>query len=267
MIKFNDYLIEEAVEYNISNNKPLSECLFRRESEMFSKYFQYLKENKDKLELNEFDLALLETDIGEKGIYEGEEVWLDLPFVEASLKDLSLDRLIKIGFERITKGSKIERAIEVLKDIIDIKLKETGSTVKKPRLRHALGWYAAEVSDVYKLDSKGLANSFIKKHPEYKMTESINEEEKVELNKPKRGGPKKFYVYVKDPQTGNVKKVTFGDTSGLKAKINDPKARASFAARHKCAQKTDKTSPGYWACRLPRYAKQLGLEGGGGGFW
>lgn len=99
------------------------------------------------------------------------------------------------------------------------------------------------------------------------MVDEVMEEKDVELNKPKRGGPKKFYVYVKDPQTGNVKKVTFGDTSGLKAKINDPKARASFAARHKCAQKTDKTSPGYWACRLPRYAKSLGLEGGGGGWW
>lgn len=265
MIKFNDYLIEEAVEYNISNNKPLSECLFRRESEMFSKYFQYLKENKDKLELNEFDLALLETDIGEKGIYNGEEVWLDLPFVEASLKDLSLDRLIKIGFERITKGSKIERAIEVLKDIIDIKLKETGSTVKKPRLRHALGWYAAEVSDVYKLDSKGLANSFIKKHPEYKMTESINEEEKVELNKPKRGGPKKFYVYVKNDK-GNVVKVTFGDPD-LSVKFSDEGARKNFAARHNCAEKKDRTKAGYWSCNLPKYASDLGLSDGGNFYW
>jgi len=47
--------------------------------------------------------------------------------------------------------------------------------------------------------------------------------------------------------------------SGLSSKINDPEARASFAARHDCANKTDKTSPGYWSCRLPRYAKQLGL--------
>src|SRR6056300_658319 len=55
------------------------------------------------------------------------------------------------------------------------------------------------------------------------------EEDEPELNKPKRGGPKKFYVYVKDPSTGNVKKVTWGDTTGLKAKINDVAARKSFA--------------------------------------
>jgi hypothetical protein len=88
----------------------------------------------------------------------------------------------------------------------------------------------------------------------------------VELNSPKRGGNKKFYVYVKNDK-GNVIKVEFGDTSGLKAKINDPEARKSFAARHQCDQKKDKTKPGYWACRLPYYAKQLGLSGGGNFFW
>lgn len=87
------------------------------------------------------------------------------------------------------------------------------------------------------------------------------ESEEVELNKPKRGGSKKFYVYVKNDK-GNVQKVEFGDTSGLKVKINDPEARKSFVARHKCHEKKDKTKPGYWACRLPRFAKSLGLSGG-----
>lgn len=89
----------------------------------------------------------------------------------------------------------------------------------------------------------------------------------VELNKPKRGGPKKFYVYVKDPSTDRVKKIAFGDTTGLSAKINDPEARRSFAARHKCSEKKDKTKAGYWACRLPRYAKLLGLKGSYSGYW
>ena len=94
----------------------------------------------------------------------------------------------------------------------------------------------------------------------------MEEDEKVELNVPKRGGPKKFYVYVKNDK-GNVVKVTFGDTSGLKAKINDPEARKSFAARHNCDTANDKTTPKYWSCRLPYYAKQLGLSGGGKFFW
>jgi len=95
----------------------------------------------------------------------------------------------------------------------------------------------------------------------------ISEEKDVELNKPKVGGPKKYYVYVKDPSTGNVKKVTFGDTTGLKVKLNDKEARKSFAARHDCENQKDKTKAGYWSCNLPRYAKQLGLSGGGNFFW
>jgi len=86
------------------------------------------------------------------------------------------------------------------------------------------------------------------------------------LNKPKRGGSKKFYVFVRKPG-GGIKKISFGDTTGLKAKINDPKARKSFAARHKCAQANDKTMAGYWSCRLPRYASMLGLKSNFTGFW
>jgi hypothetical protein len=92
------------------------------------------------------------------------------------------------------------------------------------------------------------------------------EETDVELNKPKRGGSKKFYVYVKN-EKGNVVKVSFGDDTGLQAKINDKEATKSFVARHQCDTKKDKTTPGYWACRLPMYAKELGLEGGGDYFW
>ena len=95
----------------------------------------------------------------------------------------------------------------------------------------------------------------------------IEEEKQPELNKPKAGGPKKYYVYVKDPKSGNIKKVSWGDTTGLKIKLNDKEARKSFSARHNCPAKKDKTKPGYWACRMPYYAKQLGLSGGGNFFW
>jgi len=99
------------------------------------------------------------------------------------------------------------------------------------------------------------------------MVEYITEEDNKELNKPKRGGPKKFYVYVKDPKSSNIKKVTFGDTTGLSVKFNDDNARKSFVARHKCETQNDKTSAAYWSCRLPKFAKQLGLSGGGNFFW
>lgn len=96
------------------------------------------------------------------------------------------------------------------------------------------------------------------------LMEEINEADyrgrNVDLNKPFRtpGGPKKFAVYVKSPK-GNVKKVTFGDP-GLRVKNANKKAAKSFRARHKCDQKKDRTTAGYWSCSIGRYAKQLGLS-------
>ena len=86
------------------------------------------------------------------------------------------------------------------------------------------------------------------------------------IGKPKRGGSKAYYVYVRDPKTKRIKKVSFG-SGGLRAKINNPKARKAFAARHKCSQKNDRTKPSYWSCRLPRYAKALGLGNNKNTFW
>jgi hypothetical protein len=107
---------------------------------------------------------------------------------------------------------------------------------------------------------------------EYESEELILEADKKKkknppLNQPKRGGSKKFYVYVRDPKTKNIKKVSFGDTSGLSAKINNKKARQAFSKRHNCPKKKDKTSPGYWSCRLPRIASKLGLKSTFSGYW
>lgn len=93
----------------------------------------------------------------------------------------------------------------------------------------------------------------------------LSEEADKPIGKPQRGGPKKFYVYVKDGD--KVKKVTFGGTTGLSVKLDDPEARKSFSARHNCPAQKDRTTPAYWSCNLPRYAKQLGLKGGGNFYW
>jgi hypothetical protein len=105
----------------------------------------------------------------------------------------------------------------------------------------------------------------------FEEQEIINEEAKkpanVKLNKPTRSsGPKKYQVYVKNPKTGNIKKISFGDLKGgLTTKINNPAARKSFVARHKCSTKKDKTKAGWWSCRIPRY-KNL-FSGTYSGFW
>jgi hypothetical protein len=81
---------------------------------------------------------------------------------------------------------------------------------------------------------------------------------KVTLNKPTRGDVKKFKVYVKDPKTGNVKKVNFGHggTSAkragqktMKIKKSNPARRKSFRARHHCENPGPKTKARYWSCR------------------
>lgn len=72
----------------------------------------------------------------------------------------------------------------------------------------------------------------------------------VSLGKPflTPDGPKKRAVYVRNKK-GNVVKVNFGDKK-MKIKKGNPKRRKSFRARHKCSQKKDRTSAGYWSCKF-----------------
>ena len=170
MLKFKQFIsetaIEEAIHYNIQNNIPLIESIFRYGSDNYFKYFNILRslhQNNEITEelLTEELLDFLESDLGTFVEYEGEQVPLD----------------------------------------------------------------------------------FI----------MIDEEDTPELNVPKRGGTKKYIVYVKNPETGNIKKIQFGDTTGLTAKYNNPERKKAFAARHDCKNQNDKTSRAYWACRINRY--------------
>ena len=184
MIKLKNILTEAEVSkelwYHVQNDISLEECVFRYGSK---KYFLIMNEAKSLMkEGYEFDWktkALLETDLGNFGIFEDEEVPLDFPLITEAKK-------------------------------------------KK------------------------------KKDPP--------------IGKPKRGGSKAYYVYVRDPKTKRIKKITFG-SGGLKAKIRNPKARKAFAARHRCKTANDRTTARYWSCRLPRYAKLLGLGSNMNTFW
>ena len=91
--------------------------------------------------------------------------------------------------------------------------------------------------------------------PEDELWEAEYRGRKVPLNKPMRGDVKKFKVYVKDPKTGNVKKVNFGHggTSAkrktMRIRKSNPARRRSFRARHNCANPGPKTKARYWSCR------------------
>lgn len=81
---------------------------------------------------------------------------------------------------------------------------------------------------------------------------------KVPLGKPMRGDVKKFKVYVKDPKTGNIKKVNFGHggksarragQKTMRIKKSNPARRKSFRARHHCDNPGPRTKARYWSCR------------------
>ena len=164
--------ISEGMQYHIDNKIPLTEVVYRPLSEGF---MGLMKEARTLYSLGLYEAIteeerdVLQSNLGDVGVYEGKEVPLDMPMLEEQELD----------------------------------------------------------------------------EAEYKGKE-------VDLGKPKKGGPKKYYVYVKNPKTGNVKKVSYGSPD-MKSNWNDPEARKSFAARHKCAEKKDKTSPGYWSCRSHRH--------------
>jgi hypothetical protein len=77
------------------------------------------------------------------------------------------------------------------------------------------------------------------------------------LGKPKRGGSKKFYVYVRCK--GRVKKISFGSPD-MPLRISEPDRRRSFVARHKCKQAKDRCTPRYWSCRIGRYPHLTGAK-------
>ena len=73
--------------------------------------------------------------------------------------------------------------------------------------------------------------------------------EEPELNSPKRGGKKKYIVYVKNPKTNNVNIVRFGDPN-MEIRRDNPKRLKSFRARHKCSTRDDPTTASYWSCKM-----------------
>lgn len=84
--------------------------------------------------------------------------------------------------------------------------------------------------------------------PETELWEAEYRGRKVSLGKPMKGDVKKFKVYVKDPKTGNIKKVNFGDPN-MRIKKHIPGRRKSFRARHNCANPGPRTKARYWSCR------------------
>ena len=171
---------------------------------------------------------------------------MNVPFIVQKIKDLEkslnedrkynqeellrLDLIARRRFDCDYEKCTDEQKSEVLKDKVKVGVKEALQELKK---------------EIDEAEFKG---------------------KDVPLNKPKRGGSKAYYVYVRDPKTKKIKKVSFG-SGGLRAKIKNKEARNAFAARHNCKNKKDRTKAGYWSCNLPRYAQALGLGANMNTFW
>lgn len=259
---------------HIREGVPFTESMFRYGSEAYFEtvnlgrqlYRAGLIENLD------WESAdLFESELGERVKLKGVgEVYLDAPFMEdeeleegpagwlagaaliASIWGVN-NHFAQQAYDASPQLQKLTAYLEVAKQHNDSRMiDQLEDRIANHKLRLELGYGDVKGSDgeaikvVY--DKEGIA----------KVDEAEYQGKDVELNKPKRGGSKKYYVYTKNPKTGKVMKISFGDP-GLKTKSGNKKRASNFAARHNCEKKNDRTKAGYWACRLPRY----GLVKGG----
>jgi hypothetical protein len=261
-------ILSEGLRYHMDNARPLTEHVYRAGSQ---KYFELWAEARalyarNILEVQGDDLEVLtETDLGHFGMFEGKKVPLDFPI---ELTEAELDEMDTMSMDEVTRYSGFNRNSE---DPDSEPFQPTGSVAEfREDLRALFGKFKGDLKNPEFI--KGVAQIMVnwKSLLRSQLDEAKKKAKKnnKKLNKPMRdsSGGKAYKVYVKDPKTKKVKTVRFG-SGGLRAKINDKKARNAFAKRHNCAQKKDKTKAGYWSCRLPRYAKLLGLKSNFGGFW
>ena len=251
-------ILSEGLKYHIDNNRPLTEQTYRAGS---SNYFNLWAEarsfySREIIEVtNEDDLAILtETNLGEFGTLEdGTRVPLD--FI---MEDVYLD---------LNEGTFESNEIAIYDD-------PKGDAGETRIYKRGTGYYGVNDSFDFEAKDKAELEAKIKRWGYVLQAGGLNEAKKKSqkkdppIGKPMRdsSGGKAYKVYVRDPKTKKIKTVRFG-SGGLKAKINNSKARQAFAKRHKCSTRNDKTKASYWSCRLPRYAKLLGLKSSFSGFW
>lgn len=291
--------VSPGLEFHYKNKLNLLECVYRIGSEAYINFYaeakQLLKEGK--ITVNTLDKEVLKTDIGEYGLlYEievGDKVKASKEYGGLSGEVVDVKGSFIVVKTKEGTQSYHESDLQVLnKEGIKVPLDLpmlNESTFNSPTHIAIFDGPEGEV-DVYKTpdgfyfdtgDYDGEASSveeaaeWLKRNGFIRLQAgSLNEAKKKKksqkkdppIGKPKRGGSKAYYVYVRDPKTKRIKKVSFG-SGGLRAKINNPKARQAFAARHRCSEKNDRTKPSYWSCRLPRYAKALGLGANKNTYW
>jgi len=303
--------VSKTIQEHIERGIPFTECLFRPGSKAFTEFYSQVRQlyNEGKIELDWQDQELLESDIGQCIVVEGETFSLDVP-IEIAEEDADAVRELVLYADN--DGDLYQQsAVPIMKNLTrkwrkGVYDSELAAKLWLYHATRAAKNYAQEFGYAFSVqDRKDAAKEFeenwraeleagnamesvqegVEMCPKaccgkpvtececgpdcehcdcYEKNKSLSEADyrgkNVELNKPKRGGSKKFYVYVKNPKTGNIKKVSFG-AKGMSVKTDDPERVRNFVARHDCKNRNDKTTASYWSCRLPRY-KSLGIKGG-----
>ena len=172
--------------------------------------------------------------------------------------------------EEISEGLAyhLENNIPVSKNIYRPGSVEFFNLFKEVRALHRAGKYKlSEEENFYINDTTDLGEWGIFEDSEVPLDypflyedEEINEAKykgkDVKLGAPgaKRSGDGRAYVYVRDPKSGKVRKVSFGSSMPDAMGKSDAhrKRRKNYGDRHNCAGKKDKTKPGYWSCRATK---------------
>jgi len=276
---FENIILSEGLRYHLDNSKPLVENIYRPGSERFFSLICEARKwyNSGHLSLLSEDIEIINLDTGNWGNYMGREVALDFPISQQA------DALIQtsdMGYHKSSNlltrvfnnefGNQIEVEVrdtipsdflegETSYDGVFIRLvgpdSESGNVMTKREAQTLMGLlydYFCEREYCELHEGKKKRNKKSKK-----KSGTLYKGRKVKLNKPKRGGKKKFYVYVRNPKTKKIKKISFG-AKGMTTGLRDPARRKSFKARHNCEDKKDKTKPGYWSCRIGRHPKVTG---------
>jgi len=249
-------LLSEGLQYHIDKQVPLFETVYRIGSE---KHLALIKEarkmySRNVIDLCEEDEALIKTHLGEFALYEGVSIPLDLPMLNEAYYEVVANLGDKKTKENLDSFEEVQDFMNkmVKRNAISVDVTKFGKD-KEQTIKY--NWAGDKWEQVSKSDIN-----------ESELEEAEFKGKDVPLNKPKRGGSKAYYVYVRDPKTKKIKKVSFG-SGGLRAKIKNKEARNAFAARHNCKNKKDRTKAGYWSCNLPRYASALGLGANMNTFW
>lgn len=128
-----DVMISEGLQYHLDNQIPLNENVYRYGSE---EYFNLINEVRSLYKEGNIDLSLLDEElvrqfIGDKGVYEGKDVWLNFPMEEVRLYEAKHNgREVSLNSPKKSGSQNYVYVTGCLKDKSKVKKITYGSAMK-----------------------------------------------------------------------------------------------------------------------------------------